>query len=228
MPYDAKDPDTIKAVKAAVDAALAEQIEEHEADIAGLKSKNTELLGKIAKIRKEGSPDAAAELERVEGELASTKTALSKATRDLNKAVKERDDYKIESETSSKAASNLLIENGLTEALTTANVGKGFLPAVKALLIGKAVVEKDGDKSVVKVDGKPLGEFVKSWSLSDEGKSYVTAPANGGGNSLGGKANGGHGDKKIISMNDYNANPANYAKDLRDGNAVLEGAAPAA
>jgi len=220
MAYDAKDPDTIKAVKAAVAAGVAEREAElaieHESEVEGLKAKRTELLGKIAKMKKgEGSEDNTAEIERLETELNTAKKDLNIAQKSLKKVETERDTFKATAETESKAANNLYIETGLTDALVGANVGKQFMPAAKAMLSGKASVKIDGDKRTVEVDGKPLSEFVKAWSQSDEGKIYVTAPANGGGNALGGKANGETG--KVIPYADYQENPSSYAKELREG-----------
>jgi hypothetical protein len=63
--------------------ALEEQATEHESDIAGLKTKNKELLTKL-KAANEGKDSDPAEVARLEGE-------LEKAQKDLKAATKERD-----------------------------------------------------------------------------------------------------------------------------------------
>ncbi len=224
MAYDAKDPDTIKAVKAAVDAAVAEASEEHETAVDGLKAKNTELLGKLKKAREgKGDPE---NVDKLESELEDTKAKLAKAEKDLGKTVKERDAFKTQAESESKAARDLVIETNLTGELLGANVKKEFMPAVKKLLADKVEVVVDGDKRSAMVAGKPLSEFVKSWSQSDEGKHYVSALANGGGNAPGGQANG-NGGGRVVPYAEYAANPSAYAKDFASGAATLGPQTPA-
>lgn len=184
MALDMKDPKDKAAVDALIAEALAEQTEEHETAITGLKAKQTELLGKLKKA-KEGNPDNDS-TDKLEAELDTTKTALKQAQKDLGKVTKERDTFKTTAEGESAAVKKMVADGGLTEALIGVNVAKQFLPAVKAMLLGKVTVEQEGEARIAKVDGKPLSEFVKTWSQSDDGKHYVAAPANGGGGAPGG------------------------------------------
>jgi hypothetical protein len=214
--YDAKDPDTIKAVKAAVDAAVLEAGEEHETAVTGLKGKNTELLGKLKAAREGKGLGDPAEVERLEGLLATSNDALKAANKSVTKLTGERDGFKTQAETEAAASKRLVIDGALTSELVKAGVKKEFMPAVQMLLAKNVEQTIDGDKRSATVAGKPLSEFVKTWSQSDEGKVYVTAPANGGANALGGKANGEQ-SGKIIPMADYEANPASYAADFKAG-----------
>lgn len=221
MAYDAKDPADKKIVadlvKAAVDARELELAEEHADDVKGLKAKNTELLGKIANLRKDGGVDNAAELERLEGELATAKKELKTATTAAKKLETERDTYKGEADNERASTSKLLVDQGLTEALTANNVASQFLPAAKALLGSQVTIKVDGDKRLTMVGDKPLSEFVKTWAQGPDGKHYVKAPANGGGGSHGGEANGNKGNGVIIPFADYEANPSAYAKQFKEG-----------
>lgn len=176
MAYDPNDPADKKIVDKLIADALAEQQETHEADISGLKKKNTDLLKKI----KEGgnSPE---ELTKLENELEAAQTQLREATRNLNKVTKERDGFKLESETEKTNNRNLLVNNSLTEALTTAKVGAHFMDAAKALLRDKVEVKSDASGNpVVMVGDKSLGDFTKEWSQGDQGKHFVLAAGNSG------------------------------------------------
>lgn len=187
MAYDAKDPDTIKALKAAVDAALLEAADEHETAVEGLKTKNTELLGKLKKARegKDGDPE---EVTRLEAALEKASGDLKVATKALTKVTAERDTHKSTAESEAAAIKGLVVNNGLLSELTAIGVKKEFMPAVTKLLADKVEQTIDGDKRSATVAGKPLSDFIKTWSQSDEGKIYVTAPANGGADAPGGKA----------------------------------------
>lgn len=192
MAYDAKDPADKKIVdaliKAAVDASIEEMTEAHEADVTGLKKKNDELVARLKKAREgQSDPDAVAKLET---DLEKAQAELKEAGKLLKTVTKDRDTFKTTAETETAAVKKLFVEQGLTDALMGNNVGKQFLSAAKALLGSRVEIKADGDTRSAVVDGKPLGEFVKTWAASDEGKVFVTAPANGGGGAPGGSANG--------------------------------------
>lgn len=185
MAYDANDPETKAAVKAAIKAALAEQAEEHELEIQGLKDKNKELIGKLkaAKSGGEGGEVDSAEVARLEGELREAKKALRAAEKRASDAEEERDTATARADTEAGVTKTLLTENGLTTALTKANVKPELLPAVTALLSGKVEIKEVAGKREAQVNGKPLSDFITEWAASDEGKHYVAAPLNGGGGS---------------------------------------------
>lgn len=186
MSYDPKDADTIKAVKAAVDEAVAEVEETHASAVEGLKAKNVELLGKLKKAR-EGKEDSG-EVARLETELEKSNADLKAANTSLKAVTKERDTLKVTVEQETKFSRTELTEARLTDELVAANIKKEFLPAVKKLLADKLEVVVEGDKRTVTFAGKPLKEGIATFAQSDEGKIYVLAPANGGGNAQGGKA----------------------------------------
>jgi len=185
MAYDPNDAADKKILKDAIDAALAEQAEEHEASVAGLKKKNTELLDKLKKAEK-GETDPA-EVARLEDQLTKVQADLRTAQKALKDTTKERDEFKVAAETETGFSTNLLKNNGLTEALLGVNVAKEFLPAVTALLAGQVTIKADGDKRAAFVGDKALGDFVKEWALGAEGKPYIAAASNGGGGAGGGQ-----------------------------------------
>lgn len=190
MAYDPNDPNDKKIVdkliKEAVDAALEEANVEHDANVKGLKDKNRELLGKLKAAEKgEGDP---AEVARLEGEVEALTAKVKESEKALKGLTKERDELKTGFETESNFSRKLLVDNGLTEALVAANVGKQFLPAVKAMLAGQVTLKTEGDERKAFIGDKSLGDYIKEWSQGDDGKHYVSAPANGGAGANGGKA----------------------------------------
>lgn len=65
----------------------------------------------------------------------------------------------------------------LLTAMTEVGVGKQFIPAVQAMFSDKIIVEGEN----VLLNERPVGEAIKAWADSDEGKHFVAAPANNGG-----------------------------------------------
>lgn len=178
MAYDPKDPADKKIMDDAIAAALAEAAEEHESNIAGLKNKNKELL---AKLKAAGSEDTA----KIEAELEKIQTELKEAQKALKTVTKERDTFKASAESETNFNRKLLIDNGLTDELVKAGVAKQFLPAAKALLSPQVQVVAEGDNRIAKVGDKSLSDFIKEWSQGEDGKHYVAAPGNAGGNGNG-------------------------------------------
>lgn len=210
MAYDPNDPADKKIVDDAVAAALATAHDEHEAEVTRLTNKNTELLGKLQKARNGAEGGNSEEIGRLERELedsnkqlAAANADLRQARRDLTKVEGERDTFKTQAETEGNYSRNLLVTNGLTDALTEAKVAPHFMEAARALLASKVKVEVNGDERTLLADGKPVGDFVKEWAASDAGKHYTVAPANGGGGANG--ANGGgnpNNGKKLSEMSE--------------------------
>ena len=208
MAYDPKDPADKKIVDDAVAAALATAEEEHQSEVERLNNKNKDLLGKLAKARKDNGGENTEEIANLERELETTKSELATANsklrtveRDLTKVTGERDTLQTERDTAVTQRNDEFRNNALTSALAEVNVAPHFMDAAKALLAGKLTVEVDGDNRSVKADGKDVGEFVKEWSASDAGKHYILAPANGGGGATG--ANGGGSPTGLKKLSEY-------------------------
>lgn len=170
--------------------AIRSAVEEH---VDGLKRKNDELIRDNKRLKRSlenGDSDKAKELER---ELDEAKDQLESVTAERDKLSKtyERETKKLASELDSEraAVSRLVVDNGLTEALTKANVAPQFIAAAKALLREKVSVVAEGDERKAVIDDKPLSDYIAEWSQGDEGKVFVRAAHNTGGGAVTG--NGG-------------------------------------
>lgn len=189
MAFDPKDKADLKIVADAVAEALEEAETAHETAVSGLKEKNRELLGKLKNANK-GEPKPE-EIERLEAEIETLKEGKKAADKTIKTLTTERDTHKTTAESESKAARKLTVDTALTSALLEANVGKQFLGTLKDSLSLKVTdVKVDGDTRTPMVGDKSLGDYVKAFASSDEGKHFVVAPANGGSGALGGKAPG--------------------------------------
>lgn len=205
MAYDPNDPKDKATVQTLIDAALAEQAEEHEASIEGLKTKNTKLIADLKKARAGEGGDSAAEVERLEGELAKVQADLKAATKSLDKITKERDELATERDGLSKNLEGVLIDNALSAALAEAKVDGKLFSGAMAVLRPKAALKLEGDERKAFVGDKSLGDFVKEWAGSDEGKAYVSAAGNSGGGAGGSQGGQGGQAGKTWTRAEYDA-----------------------
>lgn len=162
-----------------------------EEEAKGLKSKNTELLGKLKSLqeqldeiktaKEQAEEEAALKSGDIEKIKESLKSQYSKEIEKLQSSLQDKD---------SKLHS-LLIDNGLTESLSKAGVAPHHLDVVKAYIKSqnKAEIAENDGALIAKFNGVPLSEFVTQWAQGDQGKHYVAAPQNSGGGANG--ANGG-------------------------------------
>ncbi|CFM01140.1 hypothetical protein [Bordetella pertussis] len=174
MPLDRNDPE----VKALLEEVAAEATE-------ALSAKNKELLAELraAKAKAKGSEIDPEEHARLQTQVEELTGKLDKVTKDsarqiekLTKDLAEKDD----------ALTQHLIDSGLSTALAKAGVAPHFMDAAKAMLRGQAAI-KDG---AAVIGEKPLADHVTEWAGTDQGKHFVTAPANSGGGGQGGNSGG--------------------------------------
>lgn len=180
-------------------AKIAEAIEEAT---TGLSKKNQELIAELREAKKGKAIDPA-ELDRLQSKIDSLEADLSgaqKASKDQAKLLKQAQDALV---SESGFTQKLLLDNGLTEALVKAGVASQFLPAVKAMFGTQAKIVAEGDVRKALIGDKDLTEFVSSWATSDEGKHYISAPANGGGGASGGT--GGSSGQKVWTREKFDA-----------------------
>lgn len=175
---DLDDAEVKQAIKDAVDAA-----------IQPLAAKRDELLGEVKKLRKESAikPE---DVEKLEAQIDELKNNLNAANANAKKF--ESDAKKAADALTQESTFNhkLLVENGLTDELTKAGVtNPAFLKAVKSTLAQQVKVVTEGEQRIAKAGDKTLSDFVKEWASSDEGKHFVSAPANNGGGAQGGGNN---------------------------------------
>lgn len=167
-----------------------DNIDELKATIEALVAKNRELLGevKMAKAKSKGAEINPEDFAALQHEAETLRATLDKTSKDnaklvdgLNSTIKEKDG----------ALQSYLIDNGLSDALIKANVRAEMMPAVKAMLKAKASIKSDNGQYSALMGDQPLLDAVTAWAASDEGKHFVSAPANSGGGAAGGNGNGG-------------------------------------
>lgn len=174
MPLDRNDPE----VKALLEEVAAEATE-------ALSAKNKELLAELraAKAKAKGSdvdPEEHARLLTQDEDLTGKLDKVTKdSTRQIEKLTKDLTDK-------DGALTQHLIDGGLSTALAKAGVAPHFMDAAKAMLRGQAAI-KDG---TAVIGDKPLADHVTEWAGTDQGKHFVTAPANSGGGGQGGSGGG--------------------------------------
>lgn len=222
MAYDPNDPKDKAIVEGLIADAVAEKEAEHEAAVAGLRNKNKDLLTKLAKAKAgEGGEDQTAEVERLETALSEANAKLKAAEKDAKTSAKAIADLTTERDGLNTNLTSLLVDQGLTSALTEAKVDNKFLPAVKAMLSPKVALKAEGDERKAFVGDKSLGDFVKEWSQGDEGKAFISAANNSGGG-VGG-SQGGSGGGKTATRAEYDAwNPQERASFFSDGGKLTD------
>lgn len=166
----------------------------------GLAAKNKELLAELKEARK-GKQIDPAEVEKLQSKIDALETDLTNANKSLKDGNKAYEKLKADLDAESGFTSKLLLDNGLTDALVKNGVAAPYLPAVKAMLISQAKIQIDGQDRKAVIGEKELGTFVKEWATSDEGKNFISAPANAGGGSSGGSGSGTGG--KTVSRSSF-------------------------
>ena len=181
MAVDLNEAEIKKAIEDAVQEATS-----------GLVAKNKELLAKLKTAQRDSQIDPS-EHAALQSELDATQAKLADATKALKAANAEAEKVKKAYESESKLTHNLLVENGLTDALTKAGVTNPVhLRAAKAMLSGQVQLVAEGDNRIAKVGDKALADYVGEWAKGEEGKYFVAAQQNGGGGAPGGAGKGGN------------------------------------
>lgn len=178
MAFDKNDPEDMKIVQGMIDDA-----------VSGLKSKNDELVGKVKKLSKDKEGGISQdEFDRLEAERDKLKDDLTVVQRDLKAANKANETNAATLASERSFNERVLIENGLAAALSANGVTNAAHAKAAAALIratSKIEISVDGDNRSATVGGKALGDHVKEWAGTDEGKNFVTATPNGGGGAPG-------------------------------------------
>ena len=182
-----------------------------------LKSNRDDLLGKFKKQQDENK-EFQARLDAIEGDKRKAEAEAAAASGDIDKIkASMQEDFNIKYnklEDTNKGLqsqlNNLVINNGLTQALVKANVKPEMMGAVEAMLLKstKAEIGDNDGKLFAKFDGKAVEDFVTTWAQSDEGKHFVSADNNGGGGSNGANGSGKAASVKTMSREDFTNLPA--------------------
>lgn len=169
---------------------------EHNADITGLKSKNSELLGKLDKSKKEYEELTAGKTE-LEGKFSKLSEELKKNNpEDLKKLLenqfaekeslykKQVADLTAERDTLKandiKRLLNESIADGVKDLVFMEGLRDGFIARVMSLYQFEPK-EIDGQTKFYTSDMKEVKDVMKEFSLSNEGKAYIRNPSMGGG-----------------------------------------------
>lgn len=219
MAFDPNDPDT--------KAAIAKITEDMEKRLEAMDAKRAEALDEAKKAKaearklKEIDPADLEKLETENEKLRTDLTAAQKAAKDAATAA-EKATKALEAE--SGFTSKLLVENGLRDALVANGVTNAVhQKAAMAMLASGVQIAADGDTRVAKFGDKALGDFVKEWASSDEGKHFVAAPNNGGGGAGGG---GGSSGGKVMTRDAFaKIDPREQSTFIKEGGKVVDQAA---
>jgi hypothetical protein len=171
MAFDPNDPADKKILADAIAEATGK-----------LETKRDELIAELRAARKKGEIDPK-DMERLENELDAVKGQLTEAQKAAKDATKRAETAEKSLTAEQAATQRLLVDQGLTAALTEAGVTNPvMLKAAAAMLRGEKIeIATDGESRVAKIGDKLLGDHVKAWAAGDEGKAFVNAPNNGGG-----------------------------------------------
>ena len=170
-------------------------VEELKAEKEAMKAKNAELLAEVKKEKQKSREVDVDAYHKALDELDNVKAENAKLSGELK--LKAKDSEKLLAQLGEKdgALQKLIIDDGLTNALTSAGVVPELMPAVKALLRSQAQLK---DNQAV-INDKPLAEFMTEWATTD-GKAYIKAPTNSGGGAGGSKGGERDGNIDISKM----------------------------
>ena len=172
---------------------LNQEVEDLKTQIQALVAKNRELLDE-KKSTKSGAERLLAEAqEKIDEMRQDYETGKKEFNKQIAALTADRDKAVKAAELESAANHRLLVDNGLTDALTKAGVRKELLPAARALLKEQGIisVESEGDirRAVAKLeDGKlaSLEDYVtKTFAASDAGKAFIPASRDSGAGAAG-------------------------------------------
>ena len=166
-----------------------DKIAELEAAIEVLSAKNNQLLGevKVAKAKAKGAEIDPAEYAALQNENEMLKSELTKTTKESAKAIETLNANLSEKD---GALQSYLIDNGLNDAMLKAGIKPELMSAAKAMLKANTKVTAENGQYSALMGDKPLFDAITEWAASDEGKHFVSAPANSGGGATGGNSNG--------------------------------------
>lgn len=210
--------DTVDLKSQEVQDAIAAAV---EAAVDGLKTKNTELLGKLKKAQ-QGQQIDPADLASVEAERDTLKQQLNEATKAAKKLAAENDAAAKKLADAEGFTQRLLVDNGLSEALAKAGVTNPVhIKAAKAMLASQVQIADDNGNKVARMGEKALADAIAEWAGTDEGKYFVAAT-----NTAGDGAQGSHRvntNQKSVTRSEFNQmNPSDQAAHFKAGGEVVD------
>ena len=157
-----------------------ETTEETTDATAGLKSKNTELLGKIKKLENEKAAEQAAreEAETIAAEKAGD---IDKLKSQLEKShQKAMDALTAERDNLANELKDIRVNSEISAAISRSNIITDYVEGVEALMLRKVTY----DDGVATIDGQPIADWSKAY-FAKAGAIYVNAANNNGADTLG-------------------------------------------
>ena len=166
-----------------------ERIAELEEAMEAMNAKNAELLRevKIARAKAKGVEIDPNDFMALQTENETLRSQLEKVAKDNAKTVEQLQANLTEKD---GALQSYLIDNGLNDAMLKAGIKPEFMAAAKAMLKSQTKLMADNGQYSALMGDKPLIEAIAEWAAGDEGKHFVSAPANSGGGATGGTGNG--------------------------------------
>jgi hypothetical protein len=188
----------ILAEKIADEAIRNEIKQAFEADITGLKNKNTEVILKEKKHREELESFRQSILDKAGvtdyNELEERLSKLNNVNDFKSLSEKYKNDYanlqKEHSETEG-FIQKLLVENELKSALMELTKDSDVTEVLTLKLLNDAkfsVVKDNGTRKALSQDGKTPAELVQEWAKSETAKKFIKAQSATGGGATGGAA----------------------------------------
>jgi len=168
-----------------------ERIAELEEAMEAMNAKNAELLRevKIARAKAKGVEIDPNDFMALQTENETLKSQLEKVAKENTKTIEQLQASLTEKD---GALQSYLIDNGLNDAMLKAGIKPEFMTAAKAMLKSQTKLMADNGQYSALMGDKPLNEdeAIAEWAAGDEGKHFVSAPANSGGGATGGNGNG--------------------------------------
>lgn len=164
---------TIEELQSKLDAALE--------SVSKLEAKNKELQSEKQKAKDAADAAEAAREAAEEDKARATGDVESTHKKAVQKLQKQIDDLTAKNSGYETRLSELLVDNGIKDALAKHNVAPQYHKAVTAMLKSQTNL-KDGEALL---GDAPLADGIASFIASDEGKIFVAAPANSGAGSTG-------------------------------------------
>lgn len=165
-----------------------ERIAELEVELGALSAKNSELLRevKIARAKAKGVEIDPNDFMALQSENETLKSQLDKVAKENTKTIEQLQASLTEKD---GALQSYLIDNGLNDAMLKAGIKPEFMAAAKAMLKSQTKLMAENGQYSALMGEKPLNEAIAEWAAGDEGKHFVSAPANSGGGATGGTGN---------------------------------------
>lgn len=173
---DLNSPEVKAAIQNAVDSAVSPLI-----------AKRDELLNEVKSLRK-GKQIAPEDVDKLEAQIETLQSDLSKANSELKTAKKTADDATKALQSESGFTQKLLVDNGLTAAFMKAGVtDQDYIDLLKSKHGALAKVVVDGDTRKVMFGDKDMDTYLTEWKATDSAKKFIAAPNNSGGGANGGQ-----------------------------------------